>query len=43
MYQLFTILLTNWIMPNRETDTPMHHTVRVVLLVVIAGALAKFI
>ena len=31
MYQLFSLYLVDWILPNPEKDTPLRWTVRLVL------------
>lgn len=41
MNQLLSILLTDWILPNSERDTPARHTVRIVVLLTVGSILWK--
>ncbi len=41
MYQLVTLIVTDWILPNSAKDTPLRWTVRAALITAVAWILAR--
>jgi hypothetical protein len=41
MYQLFSLYLVDWLLPNPEKDTPLCWTVRIALLIGIGLLVAR--
>ena len=42
MHQLFSLVITDWLMPNPEKDTPFRWAVRLVLLVSVGIVITSF-
>jgi hypothetical protein len=42
MHQLFSLVITDWLMPNPEKDTPFRWAVRLVLLVSVGIVVTSF-
>jgi len=43
MYQVISIIFTDWILPNSEKDTPLRWTLRVALGVVTALVISRLV
>lgn len=43
MYQLFSLILTDWILPNPDKDTPLRWTVRIGLTMLVGLILSRLI
>lgn len=42
MYQLFSLVLVDWLLPNPEKDTPVRWLARIALLVLVALTFTSF-